>query len=332
MPLSGSGCKSNCCRDAAIKHIEIYLLHLFKPERLKLLLKSHIKSKLILASLTLIMTNHLLAQAIQDDLNHTIEITQPVNRIIALSPHLVELAYTAGAGDKLVARVDHADYPQQAKDIPSLGAFNNWSIEQVLALKPDLVLVWLTANGDRPVKQLKELGINVYVSEPRQLTDIAKTIRDIGKLAATDETANKNADAFETQINALANEYKHKKTISVFYQVWGQPLMTINDQQLISRIIEICGGQNIYADLAGLAPSVDPESLIIKNPQVMIGGATDEIKDNWLQQWLQWPEIAAVKNQQLYFINPDLLNRQTVRMIQGAKAMCTYIDNARGLP
>jgi iron complex transport system substrate-binding protein len=266
---------------------------------------------------------------VTDDLGNMITVDKPVKSIVTLSPHLTELVFSAGAGDLLKATVDHSDYPQQAKQIPSIGPFNKWDIEQILTIKPDIIFAWLTANGEQPIKRLKKLGLNVYVSEPRKIEDIAQTIKAIGKLTDKQKTADQATADFLDRINGLREKYHEEKQISVFYQVWPNPLMTINGEQLISRIIELCGGQNIYAELDVLAPVVTTESLIERNPQVIIGGARDKDQQAWLESWNQLPTISAVKNSQLYFINPDLLNRQTVRMAEGASQLCYYLEKAR---
>ena len=266
---------------------------------------------------------------VTDDLGDQLILTQPAKSIIALSPHLTELVFEAGAGSKLIARVDHADFPPEAEQIKSLGSFNNWNIEQVLALQPDLVLIWLTANGETPVKRLRQLGLNVYVSEPRVLSDISQTIRDIGVLANTSSQAEVRADNLDRGIDELRSNYSDKKLVDVFYQVWSEPLITINGEQLISKVIKLCGGRNVFADLNTLAPVITREGLLLANPQIIIGGAQPDDHQSWLDQWQEWPEIDAVKSDNLYFINPDLLNRQTARMLAGARKVCEYIQRAR---
>jgi len=268
---------------------------------------------------------------IQDELKNQITLDHPVKSIITLSPHLTELVFEAGAGHLISATVDHADYPEQAKTISSLGAYNHWDIEQVLLLKPDIVLAWQTANGDEPINKLRQLGIKVYVSEPRKIEDIALTIKNIGLMAGTTDVADKTANTFIQSMQQLGDQYAEQKPVKVFYQVWSNPLVTVNGEQLISALIRMCGGKNVFADIDNLAPTIGQEDLIDANPQIIIGGARHGEHDNWLAEWRQWSSIDAVQYEQLYFIHPDLLNRQTTRMLQGAQQLCTYIDNARQL-
>lgn len=267
-------------------------------------------------------------QPVIDDLGYEVK-TGQVNKIVALSPHLAEMVFTAGAGDKLIATVDHADYPEAAKSIPSLGPYNAWGYEQVLALKPDLVLIWLTANGPHVAERLKQLGLNVYVSEPRDFKTIARTILDIGQLAGTQAIANQHASTFMQAIRHLEIENREKSELSVFYQVWQKPLYTINGDQMISKVIDLCGGRNIFTGLTSLAPVVSFEALLAENPDVIIGGARPAEKQHWLEHWQNWNSLKAVASNNLYFINPDLLNRQTTRILQGARQLCSVLNKAR---
>ena len=156
---------------------------------------------------------------VSDDLQGRLVFDKPVNRIIALSPHLAELVYEAGAQDKLLATVDFADYPQAAKQILRVGSYNTWDVEKILALQPDVVVGWLSAMGIEAVQQLRALGLKVYVSEPRALSDISRTIRDIGSMAGTDAQAGLKADQFDAAVEGLKKKYQHQKKIRLFYQV-----------------------------------------------------------------------------------------------------------------
>ncbi|NNJ91880.1 MAG: cobalamin-binding protein [Gammaproteobacteria bacterium] len=271
------------------------------------------------------------AQSLQvtDDLGQKITITKPADKIVALSPHLAELVFDAGAGKHLLATVEHADFPRAAKLIPRLGSYNALDFEKLFALQPDIVLVWLSGNGDATVEKLRRLGFNVYVSEPRKLSDISKTIRNIGKLSGTLDIAEHRASKFDADLKVLQQRHQQSSTISIFYQLWDKPLITINEEQLIDEVIQLCGGLNIFAGLPILAPTVSTEELILKNPQVIIGGAKPQERKKWMQHWQQWSMIRAVQNNHHYFINPDLMSRQTTRMLDGAAELCSILDKVR---
>ena len=115
----------------------------------------------------------------------------------------------------------------------------------------------------------------------------------------------------------------------MFYQVWKKPLITINNKQLIGQVFKLCGGENVFADLQALAPVISTEALLQANPRVIIGGAGEDEKQDWRKSWREWPALQAVKHDNLYFINPDLLGRQSSRMLQGARQVCEILEQVR---
>lgn len=264
-----------------------------------------------------------------DDIGKKITLMQPAKRLVSLSPHLTELAYEAGAGEKLVATVDFANYPEDALKLKRVGSHNAIDTESLLAMEPDLVLAWLSGSGRQSIEYLESLGLNVYVSEPDTLLDISRTIRDIGMLAGTSATSEQTALAFEDRLAVLKANYSGRELLKVFIQVWQQPLITVNGKQLISHVVELCGGKNVFGNETVLAPVITVESLLVRNPEVIIGTAVSARQETWMETWLSFGDIQAVKSNNLYFIKPDLLNRHTSRILQGAEQMCAYFENAR---
>ncbi|MBX2858756.1 MAG: cobalamin-binding protein [Cellvibrionaceae bacterium] len=266
---------------------------------------------------------------VQDFLAREVSLKQPAKRIIALAPHIVENLYSAGAGKYLVGVVEHCDYPEAARKLPKVGAISHYSLEAILNLKPDLVIVWHAGYGIKILNKLQQLKIKTYVSNPTTLPDIAKAIRDYGKLAATTQQAEKAAQKFETTLKSLRREYSAKSPVSVLYQVWNSPIQTLNDKHIISDVIRLCGGSNAFGDAPTLAPKLSVESVISRDPQVIIASGMGEERPEWLSDWKKWQALAAVKKNNLYFIPPDLIQRHTVRMLQGAKLMCQHLQASR---
>ena len=192
-----------------------------------------------------------------DDAGRSIELAQPARRVISLSPHITELIYAAGGDKKIIAAVDFSNYPQQAKALPRVGSGYQLDVEGIVALKPDLIIAWRSGNSRGQLEQLENLGLKVYYSEPEKLVDIAENLRDFGKLLASSPGANKKADKFLLGIEQLKDKYKNAKKVSVFYQVWNQPIFTINRQHIISHIIELCGGENIFKELNVISFAVE---------------------------------------------------------------------------
>jgi iron complex transport system substrate-binding protein len=266
---------------------------------------------------------------VTDFADRNVRLAQPAERIVALSPHIVENAFSAGAGDKLVGAVSYSDYPDAAADIPRVGSHQAWSLESVVALRPDLVLLWGSGNGLDAVVHLEQLGIPVYVSEPRQLADIPRSIRAIGRLAGTTAVSELEAARIEDGIEALASGYSSRPPVRVFYQIWHDPLQTINGEHLISKVIALCGGRNVFAAERPLAPRVSLESVLQADPEVILASGMGEARPDWLDAWQDYPDLRAVRLRGLLFVDPNLLQRPTARVLRGARSVCRQVDEVR---
>ncbi len=266
---------------------------------------------------------------VTDALGNPLTLPQTATRIVSLAPHITEIVFAAGAGKYLVGTVNYSNYPAAARAIPQVGSHENINYETLLSLKPDLVLAWHSGNGEEVVSRLRSFGLNVFVSEARQLDDVAHSLRDVGRLSGTTTTAETAAAAFESQLQQLRQRYSTQALLGVYYQIWNEPLLTLNADHLISDVIRLCGGRNVFADAIPLVSRISVESVIRADPQVIVASGMDEARPEWLDAWRQWGSIAAVKNGQLYFIPPDLLQRHTPRIIQGAQMLCDYLHQAR---
>jgi len=264
--------------------------------------------------------------------NRLVKLEKPAKRIIALAPHIVENLYAAGAGDFIVGAVEHSDYPPEASKIPRVGAISQYSLEAIVELKPDLVVVYGTGRGLNVLSKLETLGLKAYVSNPQALEDIARSIRDYGLLTAQQTTAEQAAKRFEMRYQALKQRYGAAKIAAkpkVFYQVWDAPIQTLNDENVISDVIRLCGGVNAFGDSPAIAPKVSVESLIATNPDVIIASGMGVERPDWLDDWKKWTHLKAVKQEHLYFIPPDIIQRHTPRILEGATLMCEQLEKSR---
>ena len=241
---------------------------------------------------------------------------------MALAPHIAENVFSAGAGDKLVGTVSYSDYPEQAKSISRIGNFQSWSLESLVALQPDLVLLWGSGNGMDTLATFERLGIPVFVSEPRKLRDIPYTIRAIGKLAGTENISEVEAQRIERALHTLQQQYSRDNPVSVFYQIWNEPLQTVNGEHLISQLLQLCGGTNAFADATTLAPKINIESVLARDPDAIVASGMDTARPEWLDNWRSYPSLTAVRNQHLFFIPPDYVQRPTARVLLGARQLC----------
>lgn len=251
------------------------------------------------------------------------------HRVISLAPHLTELIYSAGAGDKLVGRVSYSDYPPQATSLPEVGAYNAIAIEKIIQLNPDLIIAWQSGTRTADIERLRQLGFNVILSESQILTDIPNEIERFGKLLQTETIADKEAKRLRNILERLRQTYQDRHKIRAFYQIWDAPLMTVNQRQFISQAMQLCGAENVFSDLPLLAAEVNIEAVLQRDPQVILMGGEQSMQKQWFENWQRWKTLSAVKNGQIYQLNADRFHRATARLIESMDSLCEKIDQAR---
>jgi iron complex transport system substrate-binding protein len=266
---------------------------------------------------------------VTDDTGAVLRLPTPAKRIISLAPHVTETLFAAGAGDRIVGAVEYSDYPEAAKKIPRVGGYSRLDLEAIAALKPDLVIAWESGNAAANIAKLKGLGLKLYITQPNRIEDIAKDLERYGKLAGTEAVANAEASRFRTRYASLGNRYSQRPEISVFYQIWKQPLMTVNGKQIISDALRLCGGRNVFANLPTLAPTVTVEGVIAANPEVIVASGMGDSRPEWLDDWRRWSSMTAIKQDNLYFVQPELIQRHTPRILDGAEKLCGHLEAAR---
>lgn len=279
--------------------------------------------------LLLIAIEPVVAVSVVDDNGNIISLSSKAQRIVSLAPHATELLFAIQAGDRVVGTVEHSDYPAAARQIMRVGGFNALDLEAILALQPDLIIGWRSGNNPVQLEKLQALGLPVFVSEPRRLEDIPHTAKRLAMLAGTSDQAQVFIREFDEQYLNLKQRYTERRPVKLFYEVWHQPLITINGDHLISDLIRLCGGVNVFADVPALVPTVSIEAIINTAPDIIVTGSQPATRSEWWAAWQRWPQIPAVEHDQLYFINPDLIQRHGPRILQGAEQLCQYVEQAR---
>src|SRR5262245_31418092 len=267
--------------------------------------------------------------SVQDDYRREVKLDKPAARIVSLAPHLTELLYDAGAGGLVVGAVEYSDFPEAARALPRVGSDARIDLEAVLALRPDLVVAWPNAGSLRSVERLAELGVPVFRSEPRELDDIASTLQRLGRLAGTAAAADAAAAAFRARAGTLQRRYGGERKVRVFYQIWDRPLLTVNGAHVISKVIGVCGGENVFASAPLLVPEVDREAVLRADPDVIVASGSNDAQPAWLDMWRRLPGLGAAERGQLYSIPADLIQRQTPRILDGAERLCGFLERAR---
>ena len=264
-----------------------------------------------------------------DDGGRRIALAAPARRIVSLAPHATELLFAVGAGGALIGADEWSDHPPAARDIPRIGRAGALDVERIVALRPDLVVAWGSGNSAGQVAQLRRFGLPVFESEPRTPDDIADTLRRLGALSGHAGEGQRAAGTFAEGFAELRRASAGKAAVTVFYQIWNEPLMTVNDAHSIGAVVTLCGGRNVFGSLPALAPTVSEEAVVRADPQAIIGSGADDTRPQWLDDWRRWPALKAVRLGNLFDVPPDLVQRPTPRLLDGARLVCAALDAAR---
>ncbi|WP_238160233.1 cobalamin-binding protein [Pigmentiphaga sp. H8] len=275
------------------------------------------------------------AQAIhtRDDAGRDITLPAPARRVVSLAPHATELLYAAGAGRAIVGVDRDSNYPSEALKLPRVGNGLQPNAERIVALAPDLVVLWAYGDGlahaGLPDSLLERLGIRLYYSNPRKLADIPDAIERLGELTGTRAAAGAHAANLRRRLAALATRYAGQRPVRVFYQVGSQPMYTVNDRGIIGDALRTCGAVNVFGGLSAAAPMVGAESVLRENPQAIIVGQAGPGADAALAAWKDLgPALAAVPDN-LWAVDPDAMHRPGPRMIEATERLCERVDATR---
>lgn len=263
-----------------------------------------------------------------DDLGRSVTLPHPAQRIISMAPHATELLFAAGAGARVVGVDGYSDVPAAARTLPKIGDNFRLDIERILALRPDLIVLWKGGSSPRQVEQLQRLGIPLFYSGAQQVHQIPDGIDALGTLMGTASVARPAAAQFRQRLQALAATYAARPPVKVFYQVWDQPLYTLNGQQIVSDALRLCGGVNIFAELAATAPMVSTEAVLARDPEAIIGTGENR-PSGGINLWRAYPVLTAVRNGNLLSVDGNLMNRAGPRMVDGVAQLCERLEQAR---
>jgi iron complex transport system substrate-binding protein len=250
-------------------------------------------------------------------------------RIISLSPHITELLFAAGAGDRVVGVDDSSDYPAAVAGIARVGEPAALDIERLLKLDPTLIVLWDSGTPARRKAQLERLKLQVYVTDQHHLDDIGTTLLELGRLAGTEVAAAAAARRYQSELAQLRAQYAARPRLKVFYQVWDRPLYTLSGAHVVTEVLSLCGGDNIFADLTTLAPAVDKEAVLARDPDVILIAATGADGARQTLEWSDFPNLRAVHRRDVFTVDPSLLGRMAPRILQGVRDVCALLDTAR---
>ena len=267
------------------------------------------------------------AITVTDDDGKPVTLQKPAQRVIALAPHVTELLFAAGGAEKIVGAVSYSDYPEAAKQVPRVGDNRQVDMERLLAMKPDLLVIWRHGTSERQIDQLRQLGIPMFHSEPKKLDQIADNLEKMGKLLGTEPAANAAAKELRQKLASLRAQYAARPPVRTFYQVWDKPLYTLNGEHIVSDALKACGGQNIFADQKVTAPVVSVEAVLEADPEAVFGTAEKDY--GGVNLWRPYKTFKATRQDNLFTIDGNLLNRAGPRMVTGTAVLCEKLEEAR---
>jgi iron complex transport system substrate-binding protein len=262
-----------------------------------------------------------------DDAGAEIVLPRPAQRIVSLAPHLTEQLFAIGVGGRIVGTTDFADHPEAAKALPRVARAHSVDLERIAAARPDLIVVWGSGFPPATLAALQRLGVPVYVDEPSSLDGIAASLLRLGALTAAPD-APSAAAKYRAAIAALRERYAGRSEVSVFYQVWAQPLMTLGGRHVVSEGLRLCGARNVFEQLAPIAPQVAVEAVLAANPQVIVTAEPGGIDRGALDLWKRFG-MRAVAGGHLVVIDADRINRHTPRLADELAVLCARIDEVR---
>jgi iron complex transport system substrate-binding protein len=253
-----------------------------------------------------------------DDAGRKIAIPAKIERLVSLAPNLTEIVYAVGAGDRLVGNTTFCDYPPQAKNVAKVGDTLQPSIERILALRPQLVLVSTASQLETFTKQLNEHQIAVYVTDPRDLESVFRSILSVGDLLNDSVAASKLVKDLRERSEKVERAVAGLPPVSVFFQLSGQPLYTAGKSSFVTNLIERAGGRSVTSDVKEAWPRLSDEAALASRPEAVImlsGDAMGAAANTKVAAALR--NSPAVQNGRVYVIDGDLLSRPGPRLIDG---------------
>jgi iron complex transport system substrate-binding protein len=292
-----------------------------------LLLPSFLSSSLLFAQGA--VASKVVEVSAVDDQGNLVVLPGPAQRIISLAPNLTEVLFYVGAGEQIVGADEYSNYPEQAKAIIRVNNHAVANYELILSLEPDLIVAWESGNGEQIIGRIRELGLPLFVLETRKMDAIPNLFSRLGRLTGHDEIAVQKALEFTQRLEGLREAYSDQPAVRTFYQIWNDPFITLNGDHLVSDVIELCGGINVFGESIPLVPYVNIEAIMAADPQVIIASGSTMNNEQWRDSWKDWQGISAVTNGDIYLIPPDLMQRHSSRILDGAEYMCDFLQRAR---
>jgi len=268
-------------------------------------------------------------RSVRDDARELVTVATAECRIVSLAPGTTAMLYAAGAGHCLVGTIAHSDEPAEAARVPIVGDAETLDFEQLIALRPTVVVVAVDVVQRVRIDRIRALKIAVYQVHVTRLADMADSVRRLGELAGTAPVAARKARDLRAEFDSISARYRGRAPLRVLYQIWDQPIYTIGGRHVITDALQLCGATNIFADLQTAAPAVTREAAVLRDPDLIIVSAPPQAGTEWIEQWRRFPTLSAVRNGRVLAYSDERMDRMGPSVLAAAASLCELVDRAR---
>lgn len=272
------------------------------------------------------------ATTVTDDTGQQVTLPHRPERIISLAPGATEMLFAAGVGDRLVATVDFSDEPAAAQRVPRIGDVTAVDMERLVALRPDVVVVWPGGGNPAQIEKIAQLGIPIYRQQVNRLSDLPASLRRLGALSSDGSVAERAASTVAAELARIAREYgggagaagapAPGATPTVLLEVWNRPIYTVGGTHLMSDALTLCGVRNVFGDLRELGPIIDTEAVIARNPDIIVAAPPPGEGASWLAEWRRFGSLKAVQTGRLIAFEDQRLSRLGPSVVPATEALC----------
>lgn len=269
------------------------------------------------------------ARQVTDDTGLKVDVPARDCRIVSLAPGTTAMLYAAGAGHCLVATIAHSKEPAEAAAIPVIGDAETLDFEQLIALRPTVVVVAVDVVQRVRIDRIRQLGIPVYEVHVTSLAQMPESLRRLGELTGTREAANASAAKFTSTLHGIETRYRGRALVRVLYQIWDKPIYTIGGKHVITDALRLCGARNVFDDLDTAAPAVTREAAMLRDPQLILVSAPPQAAEEWVTEWRRFPALQAVRSGQLQVFSDERMDRMGPSVIEATASLCEVVDRAR---
>ena len=230
---------------------------------------------------------------VRDDAGETVSVSAAECRVVSLAPGTTAMLYAAGAGHCLIGTIAHSNEPAEAAKLRVVGDAETLDFEQLLALRPSVVVVAVDVVQRVRIDRIRALGIPVYQVHVTKLSGMPESLRRLGDLANTAAAATRAADALDAELAKLRDRYHGRAPVRVLYQIWDKPIYTIGGRHVINDALRLCGARNLFDDLTTAAPAITREAALARDPELILASAPPESAQAWLDEWRRFATLTA---------------------------------------